>query len=56
MSTATAFLSRREMLFGRACAENQPAQPDLSYRASAVVARMAGIAAPARVSSRKYRT
>jgi protein SCO1/2 len=52
MSTATAFLSRREMLFGRACAENQPAQPDLSYRASAVVARMAGIAAPARVSSR----
>lgn len=52
MSTATAFLSRREMLFGRACAETKPAQPDLGYRASAVVARMAGIAAPARVSSR----
>ena len=52
MSTATASLSRREMLFGRSCAETQPAQPDLSYRASAVVARMSGIAGPARVSSR----
>lgn len=52
MSTATASLSRREMLFGRACAETKPAATDLSYRASAVVARMAGIAAPARVSSR----
>ena len=52
MSTATASLSRREMLFGRSCAETKPAQPDLSYRASAVVARMSGIAGPARVSSR----